>query len=136
MTAPATPHPILLVGERAAIDATTAALRHALGPLADPVWTTADLDAAMLAVRRERPAAVLIVGANLPLQVVRTLIGLCRLGRSTPVALVGPGLAWVARRERIPWLALPLDPAQLRAVLASGALATDAETPPADASPA
>ena len=118
MIAPATPHPILLVGDRAVLDGTTARLRATCGPIADLIQTTDDLDTAMLAVRRERPAAVLIVGAALPLQDVRTLIGLCRLGRTTPVALIGPGLAWVARRERIPWLALPLDPAQLRALLA------------------
>jgi hypothetical protein len=131
MITPMTPHPILLVGERAVVDATAAQVRHALAPTADLLRTTDDLAAAMLAVRRERPAAVLIVGAALPLQDVRTLIGLCRLGRTTPVSLIGPGLAWVARRERIPWLALPLNPAQLRALLAPPDIAP-AETTPAD----
>jgi hypothetical protein len=132
MIAPATPHPIFLVGDRAVLDATTAQVRHALAPAANSVRTTDDLATAMLAVRRERPTAVLIIGADLPLQDVRALIGLCHLGRTTPVALIGPGLAWVARRERIPWLALPLDPAQIRAVLAPGASAPDARTPLAD----
>jgi hypothetical protein len=95
-----------------------AEVRAILEPVGYRIDAVADPLAAMLAVRRDRPAAVFVGAGVEALAWVRPLIGICRLGARTPIMLIGDGLSSVARSERVPYLALPLDPAQLRAAVA------------------
>jgi hypothetical protein len=76
-----------------------------------------DVDAGLLAVRRDKPAAVLAGGEGVIPSSVRRLIGLCRLGAGTPIALLGSELARVARQEHVPSIPSHPEPAALRATV-------------------
>jgi DNA-binding response OmpR family regulator len=94
-----------------------APLRAALEATGHRVAAAGDARAGMAAVRRDRPAAVLVAPGAEDIAGARLVIGVCRLGSGTPVALVGPELGWLAQRERVPFLAAPLDPERLRAAV-------------------
>jgi CheY-like chemotaxis protein len=92
-------------------------IRSALEPYGYRVAAAPDIDAGLVAVRRDRPAAVLAGCGAAPAPTMRRLIGLCRLGTTTPIALVGPELARIARQEHVPCLPTHADPAMLRAAV-------------------